>query len=126
MKKTLIAIAAALTLALSACSGPSGPYNPDGGWVNQGSGQSFEAEISSGEIEIYLILEGSKGLYWSGTFPTEVTPGETVTSEADVEALESSLFGSLDPTKDFNISGDSISYDFTIMGTTETIALKRG
>ena len=140
MKKYLITLFAATALVLTGCAGPS-PVTPGetntvaedttkdltGDWGYSSDTFSFEAEVDNGEITIYILLdEGtSKGLYWTGTFLDKAEDGETIVSQADVDALASSLYGSGDEEKKFEFRDGKLGYQFTIMGVTTDVQLEK-
>ena len=117
--------------AVTACSGARAKVTPadlNGSWASTDSnGTSFEATVSSDQIEINLASSGSKALYWKGTFPrgADLAADFTVTSVADVEALAGSMLGSQEPTKAFPYSGGKPKFDFSAMGVTKTVELSK-
>lgn len=98
------------------------PVNYDGRWGAEG----FEAVITPEIIEIQMVDEetATKGLYWLGTFPVE-DGRDVVTSMADTAALEMSLLGSSEKMKLFKIVDDTIQFEMSMMGVTQTITLER-
>lgn len=88
--------------------------------------EMFEAEVAQETIDIYIVDPASKtkSLYWRGTFDGKPSDN-SVKSEADRPALDSSLLGSQDSSKTFTTENDEIEFDFTMMGTTKTVTLKR-
>ncbi|MBK8748789.1 MAG: hypothetical protein IPM04_13275 [Saprospiraceae bacterium] len=123
---TIIAIIL-LPFGLGACSGGSdaAPAKADkqvslnGTWKADG----FEAVIADNSIEVNIVDQDTSSLYWKGTFPAG---SETVTSEADTEALSESMLGSQDATKTFTVKDNEISFKITIMGTSKVVHLKKG
>jgi hypothetical protein len=100
--------------------------NLNGNWNYKSDSLSFEASVSSKRITIYILLQDdSKGLYWQGTFPEKAQEGDTITSQADTEALASSLYGSSDESKKFKFQDGKLSYEFSIMGTTTDVQLQK-
>lgn len=97
------------------------PVNYSGTWK---ADQGIEAVIDGDNVEINIGDTESSALYWKGTFPVEIG-SKTVTSQADVEALSSSMLGSQDKTKVFNVSNDEITFKMSMMGVTQTVHLKR-
>lgn len=129
LKKLLVAVLLPILCALSACSAPAGPVDLTGTWSSPSSeGVQFVATIGTGQIEMHITADDTKGLYWKGTFPVpDQTPdGAVITSAADTEALSGSLLGSQDASKDFTYSGGSLRFDFTMMGVTKTVSLSKG
>ena len=113
---------------LAACdSAEAGPVNLNGEWASKGSDVKMEATVGDDLLEVYLLTDdGDKGLYWKGTFPVSGDSAKhTVTSVADVEALEQSLFGSGLEEKDFVVERDTITLDFTMMGVTSDVKLAK-
>jgi hypothetical protein len=129
---TLLTVVCGLSLILflSSCSQPTkanavsvtGPISYDGVWKSTGD-VNMTATISGDHIQIdWAMNSGTTGLYWVGTFPS-TTP--TIISTADVEALSSSMVGSLDKTKTFTYKDGTLSYNFQILGITKLVTLKR-
>lgn len=85
----------------------------------------MSALVSDGVMEINLVHETTRGLYWVGTVPNEVTSGETFTSVGDTEAMSVSILGSLLESKDFTYTNNHIMFDFSIMGITQTVTMER-
>ena len=94
------------------------PASLNGTWKSDG----FKAVIAADSIEINIVGEDTRSLYWKGTFPAG---GESVTSVADTEALSSSMLGSQNAKKVFAVKGDQIDFEMSMMGTTKTVHLKR-
>jgi hypothetical protein len=94
------------------------PVSLNGEWVDE----IFVAVISNDSIVINIVDEETSSLYWKGTFSAE---GKDVTSVADRDALDASMLGSQDDEKVFTIKDDTISFDFTMMGTTKAVHLKQ-
>jgi len=130
MKKYVLVLLALIIVLLSGCaavpatSAPE-PVSLSGDWSYDSEGFSFSGEVVGDEITLNLIAQDSTGLYWTGTFASEATDGEVITSDADTDALAVSLFGSSDPTKDFTFKDGKLTFEFTIMGTTSTVALSQ-
>jgi len=129
MKKLIstVLVIMAVTFGLTACSDGSGntPENLTGDWTWTKDGINFEAMVTETEIEIYLTLDETRGLYWRGTFETSLAPDSTYTSKGDLEALEASLYGSLDSTKEFTYEDGRLVYEFGIMGTSTEVWLEK-
>lgn len=90
----------------------------NGTWKAEG----FEATVSADSIEVNIVSTDSKSLYWKGTFPSGT---DKITSVGDREALDVSMLGSQDKDKVFNIDGDKISFEMSMLGTTKTIRLEK-
>jgi len=125
MKKLSIAIIALAALFLAplvlAGCGPSSSAAPTshvGTWKADG----FEANVTADAIEINIVGDDSKSLYWKGSFHEG---SDVVKSHADREALDASMLGSQDADKNFAVDDDQISFEMSMMGTTKTIHLKK-
>lgn len=136
MKKLIALLAVVLiALSLSACqSSGSGsdagkpvtssapiketPVSLNGSWKAEG----IEAVVSVDSIEISIVSTNSKSLYWKGTF---VSGTDKVTSVGDREALDGSMLGSQDSNKIFNVDGDKITFEISMLGTTKTVRLEK-
>lgn len=133
INRVLLSILTALGLVfLAACSTLTAPISSPtqeidltGTWATTSGTPGFEATVSEDEIEIYILLEdGSKGLYWLGTFeiPTGIAEFD-VNSAADVDALNSSLFGSGAEEKTFTYDGNNLLFEFEVMGIISDVEL---
>ncbi|WP_428886457.1 hypothetical protein AB4915_07925 [Bifidobacterium dentium] len=149
-KKTIAtAIATLLALGLGACgntndskttdaNGPSQsrtektpaeqPADLTGTWkqTNSGSDDSWmEAEITTDTITIQFVSDNgdTKSLYWKGTYNAPDKAGDWKwTSQGDTEAMQASLLGSQDATKDFTYTKtNGVSWETTMMGTTTAV-----
>lgn len=107
-------------LALSGCSSEPPTATSTAGSYESSDGK-FVAEVTKDQIEINIVSEDSRSLYWSGTWAS----GETVTSKADVKKLESSLLGSTSKTKEFEVNDGEIQFEFSILGTTTDVSLEK-
>jgi hypothetical protein len=108
-------------LALSSCGTDQAPTAASTAGSYTSNDGKFEADVTKDQIEIFLVSEDSKSLYWSGTWSS----GDTVTSQANVKKLESSLLGSQNKSKEFAVGSDAISFKFSILGTTRDVTLER-
>jgi len=120
----IIGMALGLTWLLAGCTAGSNP-DVNGSWTYSEDGVSFEATVTAGTIEMMVDFDGSAGLYWAGTFPETIDDGAVVVSDANTAALSTSLYGSLDGTKDFTYEGGELLFDFTMMGVTKRVNLVR-
>jgi hypothetical protein len=129
LKYFLALLLVPFALILTGCSTPTPsstePTSLSGDWAYSSDSTKFTGTVSGDDIEIYLTLDDSTGLYWSGTFQDEAVNGEKISSDADVAALETSLFGSLDEKKDFVFKDGALVFEFTILGVTQDIQLKK-
>ncbi len=117
-----------IALVLADCAPtPSSTVPTDlaGEWSATSNTSTFDALVTNDEIEIYLTVDESSGLYWSGTFEESAVNSQVIVSEAGVEALQSSLFGSLSETKAFTFTDGEIAFEFIILGVTTDVQLKR-
>lgn len=97
----------------------------DGAWKSvKGGDPTFRALIRNGTIEVFIVSEDTSSLYWKGTFPWN-KGDETISSAADVEALEGSLLGSTAKSKIFLYNGDNLVFDVGMLGTTTTITMEK-
>lgn len=98
-----------------------------GNWIEKGADTSdeeasyFIADVTDGEISIYFYSTDSKSLYWAGTAPETVTAGDTFVSEANHERTDNALLASSSDEKTFTFDGESLSYDFSMLGVTRTV-----
>jgi len=95
-----------------------------GVWVSEGD-VPFEATITADTIVVQIVDGETKSLFWKGTFPASAQEGDILLSEADVEALSSSMMGSSELVKPFTYEGDVISFEFSMMGTSTVIHVKK-
>lgn len=95
-----------------------------GVWISEGD-VPFEATVKDGTIVVQIVDGESKSLFWKGTFPNSAQKGDILLSEADVEALSSSIMGSSELVKPFTYEGDEILFEFSMMGTSTVIHVKK-
>lgn len=96
--------------------------NLTGKWAAENTNYSFVAEVTADRIKIHLLTSPEQGmLYWDGTFKGSESPGNTITSDRDKDAVM--LSGS--DTKDFSVEDDKISFTFQILGTDTKVNLTR-
>lgn len=134
MRKFILTLLAVIVGAyvLAACSAPkveqgqpkqeSSESKPslNGTWTADG----FEATVTDNAIEIHIVADESKSLYWKGTFPIGET--DKIVSAADVEALSMSIMGSSETEKTFTVLDDNeFIFEFGMMGTTTIVHMKR-
>jgi len=113
-------------MLLTGCSTPSNePVDLNGDWSYSSDSVSFKAVVTDEEINVDLIMDDSEGLYWSGSFVDEAVNGDTIFSDADVEALDESFLGSGDTEKNFDFKDGKLVFSFTIVGVTQDIELSR-
>lgn len=123
-----IALTMLFFFAVACGEGAPEPVDLTGSWVTTDDASVvMTAAVSNGEIEIVWVdeAESISALYWVGTVPDEVTSGDIFVSEADRNALDTSLLGSQSETKAFTYADGTLSYDLTVMGVTQTITLER-
>lgn len=101
----------------------------DGEWRSETKdGTTMVAVITGNHIQMTLDSEDLSSLYWKGTFPESgdaATEGMTITSEADTEALAQSITGSQAESKDFTYEDGTLDFEFTVLGSTRTVHLKK-
>lgn len=97
------------------------PKSFAGSWINDE--KTMAATVTDDTIEIFITAPDSKSLYWSGTIPTSET--EKFVSKADTEKLASSMLGSTDASKTFQYDDGELSFELSMMGTTQTIRLTK-
>lgn len=105
------------------------PVNFIGTWHQVKGNPDFvmTAEISFGSIQINMKTRDGSNVYWMGTFDTDMTDIKhfTMISTGDQDAMANMIFASQDPTKKFTYRDGTLSFDFTIMGTTTTVHLSK-
>lgn len=109
-----------ILLVLSGCASEGSTSKSSTGTYTSAD-ETFKAEVTKDQIEIFFVDGDSEGLYWSGTWST----GSKVTSKANVEKLEASILGSQSKTKVFEVDGDKIEFDLMMMGTRSHVVLKK-
>lgn len=128
MKKTIFALALAVSM-LTACGGKAEATSDlTGTWTSEKSGDSYqEAVITDNYIEINWMSKDTKSLYWAGSYiaPESAVTEYSWTSENDTEKTGSALLASGDDTKEFTYKDGVISYEASAMGTTKTIKLTK-
>lgn len=104
------------------------PANLVGTWKQTNSNSTdtwMEAEITADTITIQWVSDDgdTKSLYWKGTYTAPDKAGDWKwTSQGDTAAMQASLLGSQDATKDFTYTEtDGVSWETTAMGTTVTV-----
>lgn len=111
-----------LPFSFAACGGEeSAPASSVGSY--SGEDGLFSAEVEDDTITIHIVGDGdSKSLYWVGTW---ANGEELVVSHADQDQLDRSLLGSTSDTKEFSVSGETITFEFSMMGTTKAAQLEK-
>ena len=108
-----------LALALTGCSQSADvPETTVGVYSNE----NFEATVTDDTIDVYIVDGNDSYLYWRGTWEDDKA---TVVSDGDRKTLDSSIMGSGSDDKEFEIDGDSISFDFQALGSRSTETLKK-
>lgn len=122
-----IIIGSILMVSISACgsgdksTSKSTTFN--GVWTS--SNPHMSADIFDETIEITIISDDVRGLYWKGTFPKSVSEDTTFVSNGDTKAMNISLLGSQDSKKKFTYSDNELSFELGMLGTIQTIHLKK-
>lgn len=136
MKKvTLLSLLLLMSLFVSCSGGDGGSSNtiPDliGEWKqnNSNSDDSYQvATITDGIIEIFWYTKSTetKSLYWSGSFTAPSATGDySWDSTNNKEKTSSALLASGDDTKTFTYSSGELSYSVSVLGSTQTVKLKK-
>lgn len=119
-------IALALSAVLITACGGSETADLTGSWETvEDAPVTMTAFVSEGVMEIALVQGTTHGVYWKGTVPAEVTAGDIFVSEGDTEAMDASILGSGLETKEFTYASDSIIFEFTVLGVTQTVTMER-
>jgi len=129
IKTAIAALTITLAAMLTGCGAPATPVDLAGTWTSPaGDPPQFVATVTDDQIEIQIVNDDTKGLYWKGTFPVPdgATGDVAVTSAADTEALSTSILGSGDASKTFTYAAGKLSFDFTMLGVTKTVAMSKG
>lgn len=96
--------------------------NLDGEWRADNDGSTFVALISNDVITINLENADVSLIYWHGTFSTPETTNVAIGSTA-VDIAKPVM--SRAPSKTFQLKDDTLSFEFTAMGSTKTVVLTR-
>lgn len=129
IKRIFVMLFAALMLGFAGCSNAATPTVTNDNivetWKYDSNGVEFESFIENGVITISLVGDGSRALYWKGTFVVPDNDGKkfVVESKADTFALKGSMLGSTDPTKTFTYDNRKLSFEFGAMGVTKTVEM---
>ena len=128
MKKRILSmlLVGAMAISLSACDTSDERIDLSGNWEQEGKEDSYQAGyISEDMIEIFWIFDGTKALYWSGSYeaPTDNVKEYSWESENNKEKTDSALLASGDDFKTFTYQDGKISYDVSVQGVTRTITL---
>ena len=85
------------------------------------------AYIDDSSIQVCWMMDGTKYLYWAGTYvaPAESTDTYSWVSENDTEKTEYALLASSAETKEFRYEKECISFEVTVQGVTKNISLER-
>lgn len=121
-RKTIAtAVAGLLILGLGACGNASDAKTADAGSTDSW----MEAEITADTITVQWVSDNgdTKSLYWKGSYNAPDKAGDWKwTSQGDTAAMQASLLGSQDATKDFTYTkADGVSWETTAMGTTTVV-----
>lgn len=100
-------------------------YDPDGTYVSDDG--TMAAIVHNGAVQIDLVNpdSGNRSLYWLGDFPELVVHDQSYVSDGDEAAMDRSLTGSLASIKTFEVDGDVLRFEFTVMGVTGDVELVR-
>lgn len=96
----------------------------EGQWFARDDEVAFTATVTGENIEIQMSLSGeTSALYWHGTFKSAESAGTKVVSTKTEGRDEIVL--SQDPTKEFTINQNEITFKFSALGFTKTVLLMR-
>ena len=103
--------------------------NFSGTWVatkEDSFGRKAKVIIKKDIIKVYWITDSSKTLYWYGSWEPKKKKGKYVCkSENDHDKTDLQLFASGDDYKKFTYKDGIISFKSSMMGTTDTIKVKK-
>lgn len=122
----LISVAVAMLTACGGSSTPTSEAKPTtfvGSWSSDEP--SMKAVVKGGVIQIDIVADDTRSLYWKGTFPTSSEENVDFVSDGDTEAMDASLLGSQDPSKTFKYVDDSLTFEMSMVGVTTTVYLKK-
>lgn len=126
--RRLFALVIALLLIAGCSSASADPVSFDGVWQSVEKPNDmfrFSAIVADGVIEINIIDENSRALYWVGTAPETISSGDIFVSEADQEILGNALLGSLDSTKEFTYANEELTFEGGMMGVLQDFTLRK-
>ena len=125
-------------IVLTACGGTvdaksankNAPKTLVGKWyqTNKVDGVMMTASVNrDNTIQVDMDNRDSRSIYWLGSFKSGKSPRHnfSTTSTADQDALTMSIFGSGDPYKSFEYKNGTLSFEFTMMGTTSKVHLRK-
>jgi hypothetical protein len=96
----------------------------EGQWYVKNDETAFVATVKGQDISIELLGAGDvSAVYWHGTFKSSESSGQTITSTKTVSGDEIVL--SQDATKDFVVQQDTLTFKFSALGMTRSVALHR-
>lgn len=128
MKKLIITILSLIALIpFTGCSSDDEPLNPVKAEGNWSEDPSFEASVHNEKIEIWLIGDESRSLYWAGTFPADtLVNGDKIPSKADTERLSASLTGATNvDSYTFIYNEDAIQFEFIFGESSRMVHLEK-
>ncbi|MEE1296815.1 MAG: hypothetical protein UHD09_08315 [Bifidobacterium sp.] len=88
----------------------------------------MEAEIQGDTITINWVMTDSTALYWKGSYEAPTEAGNwSWTSKGDTEAMDASLLGSGDESKEFtyDAASEELSFPASAMGVDMTVRMKK-
>lgn len=117
--KTILAVIMLTIATLSGCSSTEeAPASTTGVY----SDDKFRASVEEDVIVIEILSGDTKMLYWQGSWQD----GEnTVVSTGDRDALDGSLMGSGADTKEFEVDGDTLKFEFQALGSKTNVSLDK-
>lgn len=121
-KKLMVFVAATLLMFGLAACGSTNNEPWDGEWKADGMTATIDGET----VEIHFEDDGTRALYWKGTFepPFETIHDGEIISVKNAET-DLSLMGSLDDTKIFKAKDGKINFTLGMMGVEKTVSLAK-
>ena len=103
--------------------------NFNGTWVatkEDSFGRKAKVVIKKKVIKVYWVTDSSKTLYWYGSWNPKKKKGKYICkSENNHDKTNLELFASGDDYKKFTYKDGIISFKSSMMGTTDTIKVKK-
>jgi hypothetical protein len=95
-------------------------------WTSVDKHFDLEATVTATDITIFWNENGTRSLYWKGSF-TNQDPKDntTIQSKGDIVAMAGSLMASMDDNKLFTYQDGYLTFPLSIMGTGKTIHLEK-
>lgn len=96
----------------------------DGNWAShpEQSGSKFVATVNNDKITMHMSNGKVDMTYWNGTFQSSATPGDSILSNK-LEIDHVVLSGA--DNKTFYVGNNTLTFEFTAMGSTRSVTLNR-